>query len=84
VIAGTKDTLETKALVKEVHRHFLPKTIVLLADGAEGQKYLGERNQAISAISMVDGKPVAYVCENFTCKAPVAGPKQLAELLENN
>jgi uncharacterized protein len=84
VIAGTKDTLETKALVKEVHRHFLPKTIVLLADGAEGQKYLGERNQAISAMSLVDGKPVAYVCENFTCKAPVAGPKQLAELLENN
>jgi uncharacterized protein YyaL (SSP411 family) len=84
VIAGTKDTLETKALVKEVHRHFLPKTIVLLADGAEGQKYLGERNEAIRAMSLVDGKPVAYVCENFTCKAPVAGPKRLAELLENN
>jgi uncharacterized protein len=84
VIAGKKDTLETKALVKEAHRHFLPKTILLLADGAEGQKYLGERNEAIHAMSTVDGKPAAYVCENFTCKAPVTDPKQLAELLSKN
>jgi uncharacterized protein len=84
VIAGKKDTLEMKALVKEAHRHFLPKTIWLLADGAEGQKYLGERNEAIHAMSTVDGKPAAYVCENFTCKAPVTDPKQLAELLDKN
>jgi len=84
VIAGNKDAPGTKALVTEVHRHFLPKTILLLADGAEGQKYLGESNEAIRAISMIDGKPAAYVCENFTCKAPVTDPKQLAELLEKN
>jgi uncharacterized protein YyaL (SSP411 family) len=32
-------------------------------------------------MSMVDGKPAAYVCENFTCKAPVTDPKQLTKLL---
>ncbi len=47
VIAGKKDAPEAKALLAEVHRHFLPKTILLLADGAEGQKYLGENNEAI-------------------------------------
>ena len=25
----------------------------------------------------VDGKAAAYVCENFTCKAPVTDPKAL-------
>jgi uncharacterized protein YyaL (SSP411 family) len=84
VIAGKNDAPETKALLTEVHRHFLPKTILLLADGTEGQKYLGERNEAIRAMSMVDGKPAAYVCENFTCKAPMTDPKQLAKLLEKN
>jgi len=84
VIAGKKDAPETKALLKEVHRRFLPKTILLLADGAEGQKYLGERNEAIRTMSMVDGKPAAYACENFTCKTPVTDPKQLTELLERN
>jgi uncharacterized protein len=81
VIAGKKDAPETKALLEEVHRHFLPKTILLLAGGAEGQKYLGEKNEAIGAMSMIEGKPAAYVCENFTCKAPVTDAKQLAGLL---
>jgi uncharacterized protein len=81
VIAGKKDAPETKALLNEVHSHFLPKTILLLADGGDGQKYLGEKNEAIRSMSMVEGKPAAYVCENFTCKAPVTEPKQLAKLL---
>ena len=81
VIAGKKDSAETKALLKEVHRHFLPNTIVILADANGGQKYLGETNEAIRAMSPVEGKPAAYVCENFTCKAPVTDPKALSELL---
>src|SRR5439155_24410619 len=84
VIAGKKNVPGTETLVTEVHRHFLPKTILLLADGGEGQKYLGERNEAIRAMSPVDGNPAAYVCENFTCKMPVTDPKQLAELLGKN
>ena len=74
VIAARKDAPETKALLTEVHRHFLPNTILLLADIGEGQKYLGEENEAIRAMTMVNGKPAAYVCENFTCNAPVTDP----------
>jgi len=65
-----------------VRRHFLPTTILVLADGGEGQKYLGEKNEAIRAMSLVEGKPAAYVCENFTCKAPVTDPKALGESLK--
>ena len=81
VIAGEADSPQTKGLLREVHRHFLPNKVLILADGAEGQRYLGEKNEAIRAMSMVDGKPAAYVCENFTCKAPVTDPKALRELL---
>ncbi len=81
VIAGKLDDPAAKTLLTEVQRHFLPNKILLVADGAEGQKYLGENNEAIRAMSIIDGKPAAYVCENFTCKAPVTDPKQLAELL---
>ncbi len=81
VIAGKKDAADTVALLKEVHRHFLPGTILLLADGGEGQKFLGEKNEAIRFMSPVDGKAAAYVCENFACKAPVTEPRQLADLL---
>src|SRR4029453_2444160 len=81
VISGKKDSAETKALLREVNRHFLPKTVLFLADGAEGQNYLGEKNEAIPAMPPINGKAAAYVCENFTCKAPVTDPKALAELL---
>ena len=91
VIAGKIDPLKdgfavanndgTKALVAEVHRHFLPNKILILADGGEGQKFFSERNEAIGAMSPIDGKPAAYVCENFTCKAPVTDPRELEKVL---
>ncbi|MFN2541833.1 MAG: thioredoxin domain-containing protein [Chthoniobacterales bacterium] len=81
VIAGKIDNDQTRALLREVHRHFIPNKILILADDGEGQKYLGEINGTLRAVSPVDGKPAAYVCENFTCKAPVTDPKVLAELL---
>jgi uncharacterized protein YyaL (SSP411 family) len=81
VIAGKRDAPGTKALFKEVRRHFLPKTVLLLADGSEDQQYLGTKNEAIRSMSVIDGKPAAYVCENFTCKAPVTDPKDLSGLL---
>jgi uncharacterized protein YyaL (SSP411 family) len=81
VVAGKPDAPDTKALLAEVHRPFLPNKILLLADGAEGQKYLSEKNEAIRAMSIVDGKSAVYVCENFTCKAPITDPAELRKLL---
>jgi uncharacterized protein YyaL (SSP411 family) len=83
VIAGDFGAPDTKALLAEVHRHFLPNKILLLADGAEGQSYLGETSEAIRAMSMVDGKPAAYVCENFACQAPVTDGNELRNLLSS-
>ena len=51
------------------------------ADGADGQKYLGEKNEALRSMSVLNGEPAAYVCENFTCKAPVTDPDDLRKLL---
>src|SRR2546421_849219 len=81
VVAGKIDNEGTRTLLKEVHRHFLPNKILVLADAGDSQKFFAEKNEAIAAMSPVDGKPAAYVCENFTCKAPVTDAKALRELL---
>jgi hypothetical protein len=50
---------------------------LVLAGGAEGEReppLLRER-------AAVDGHAAAYVCENFTCRAPVTAPQELAEAL---
>src|SRR2546421_3354172 len=81
VIAGKMDNEAARALLQKVHQRFLPNKIVILADGGDGQKFFSEKNEAIAAMSPTDGKPAAYVCENFTCKAPVTDPKALRDLL---
>jgi uncharacterized protein len=81
VIAGDRESPETRSLIAEVHRHFVPNKILLLADGSDGQKYLEEKLEALRGMKPVDGKPTAYVCENFTCQAPVTDAAALAELL---
>ncbi|MDQ2918568.1 MAG: thioredoxin domain-containing protein, partial [Verrucomicrobiota bacterium] len=78
VIAGEKDATGTQALLREVNQHFLPHTVLLLADGNE---FLGEKLEAVREMKPLDGQPAAYVCENFTCKAPVTETAALAKLL---
>ena len=80
VIAGEKDTADTRELLGEVRAHYLPGATLILADQAEGQKYLGEKLEAIRAMKKIDGKAAAYVCENFTCKAPVTDVGALRKL----
>ncbi|HST29847.1 MAG TPA: thioredoxin domain-containing protein [Chthoniobacterales bacterium] len=81
VIAGEADSKGTRALLQEVHRRFLPDKVAMLADGRDGQRFLGENNEALRAMAPVEGKPAAYVCENFTCKAPVTDIKALNAIL---
>ena len=81
VIAGKRDAQETRALLTEVHRHFLPNKILLLADGGDGQKYLEEKIAVLRAMGPVKEMPAAYVCENFACKAPANSPEALRSLL---
>jgi uncharacterized protein len=81
VIAGDRESDETRALIAEMNRHFVPNKVLLLADGGEGQRYLEEKLEALRGMKSIDGKAAAYVCENFTCKAPVTDAKALGGLL---
>jgi uncharacterized protein YyaL (SSP411 family) len=81
VIAGGPEAADTPALVSEVHRHFVANKVLLVADGGEGQRYLEEKLEALRGMKPIGGKAAAYVCENFTCKAPVTEPTALGDLL---
>ncbi len=81
VIAGKPGADDTRALLREVRAIFSPNQIVLLADGAAGQEWLGKRLEFFRTVAPLDGKAAAYVCENFTCQTPVTDPVKLRELL---
>ena len=81
VVAGERDAVGTRALLREVHRHFDPNKIVILADGDEGQQFLQPRLPELAAMREVEGKATVYACENFACQAPVNDPRALREAL---
>jgi uncharacterized protein YyaL (SSP411 family) len=82
IIAGAKDGLDTRDLLDEVYRHYLPNAVVLLADGSDGQNYLAEKLEELKMMGPIGGKAAAYVCENFTCKAPVSTVGELRKILD--
>ncbi len=81
VIAGERERDDTRALLREVQKHFVPNKIVLLADMEGGGAFLAESLEGVQEMNPLAGKAAAYVCENFTCKAPVTDPNALAQML---
>ena len=57
-----------------LRQRYLPRTVV--AAGSH------DRIALLRGRPMIDGKPTAYVCENFTCKQPVTNAAAFEEQLE--
>jgi uncharacterized protein YyaL (SSP411 family) len=63
---------ELAGVVRSAHRPH-----IVLAGGPEGS----ERPELLRERPAVEGKPAAYVCQHFTCQAPVTEPSELAAQL---
>ena len=76
-IVGDPVDPATQALLAEVRRRYLPHTVVAL-------RRPGDENPLplLEGRGLVNGKPAAYVCENFACKLPVTGVDELSKLLD--
>ena len=82
VIAGPREDTGTQSLLREVHRHYLPNKLLLLADVGPGQKWLGEKLDFLRTVAPIAGKSAAYYCEDFVCKLPVTTPEALRKEIE--
>jgi hypothetical protein len=70
VIAGKPDSDDTRAMLRTVRETYLPNTILLLADGAEGQQVLRAHLEFLRDLEPLAGKATAFVCENYACQLP--------------
>ena len=76
-IVGDPADAATQSLLGEVRARYLPHTVLALKrPGEEALLPLLEERD------LVQGRPAAYVCENYACKLPVTEPGELAKLLE--
>jgi len=82
VIAGEADSEDTRALLREVHAHFIPNKVLLLADGGDGQATLAQHMDFLREVEPLSGKATAYICENSVCALPVSDIPAIRELLQ--
>ena len=79
VIAGEREDGATAELVREVFRNYLPNKVLAGSSGdvtgeTSGLPLLHER-------PLANGRPTAYVCENYVCQLPVNDAGELAKQL---
>jgi uncharacterized protein YyaL (SSP411 family) len=53
----------------------------MLADAGDGQTFLSGFIPFIGTLKTIDGRPTAYVCENYACQLPTSNPAVVAQLL---
>ncbi|MEW6741462.1 MAG: thioredoxin domain-containing protein [Planctomycetota bacterium] len=81
VIAGERDAEATRALVEVVRRQFLPHAVVAWCPAAGPDEKLAQVVPLLAGRVAVHGQATAYVCEGFSCQAPVSTPAELAAVL---
>jgi hypothetical protein len=82
VLAGKSGSAEVHAMLDQIDGRYLPNKVVLFADGAEGQRFLGERLPFVRAMTSPQDRATAYVCENYACNLPTDDPAKLGQLLD--
>jgi hypothetical protein len=71
VIAGKPADPAAREMLRMIHGSFFPNQVVTFhPPGKEG-------------FSMLEGKPTAYVCQNYACNLPTSDLKKLKELLNS-
>jgi len=75
-VVGDPNHPDAKTFLNEVFGHYLPNKVV--ACGLKAETFL------LKDKPPVDGGVTAYICENFTCKAPLTTPEELRKALQSD
>lgn len=81
VIAGSPGAQDTQDLLGHLRRSFLPNAIVVLRPTDDDEPAICKIAEYTTHQTAHDGKATAYVCQNFTCAAPVTDAASMLKLL---
>jgi uncharacterized protein YyaL (SSP411 family) len=81
VVAGDLGDPATQALLDVLDRRYLPRTLVVHRP-ADPAGPIAELAPFVAAQGPRDGKPTAYVCQDYACQSPVHDPAALRALLD--
>ncbi|MEL7832509.1 thioredoxin domain-containing protein [Fodinibius sp. Rm-B-1B1-1] len=82
ILAGKLGDSQTDELVDILRSRFLPRTVVIFNDSEDGM--INSLVPYLADFGMKDGKPTAYVCQNYACELPTHDPQQMTDLLSRS
>jgi len=84
VVIASKNMGEAQAFAAEISRHFLPNKVVVFSQSGVTEDELPGLIPLIKDKVAIQGKPTVYICENYTCKAPITDLEDLKRVLFKN
>jgi uncharacterized protein YyaL (SSP411 family) len=89
VLLGDRTNPNTASVLGQLRRRFIPSKVVALRPATAAGDYQSPALDSIFAgKSALDPEPTLFVCQNFTCQAPVSGAeaatKQISALYTKN
>jgi len=79
VLIGNREDQSTAELLTNIYSSYLPN---LTLQFASPDQPLEKISPLLAGKTQIDGRPTAYVCQNFTCSRPVTTWEDLKSLLD--
>ncbi|MCQ9207160.1 MAG: thioredoxin domain-containing protein [Omnitrophica bacterium] len=85
IIAGKRKSKDTKKMIRELYKPFIPNKVVAFRPAMEE-----EAKEASSVIKFLynqaplNGKATAYVCKNYVCNFPTTNPQEMLNLINGD
>ena len=80
VIAGDRNSPETRRFLDALSGEYLPNKVVILKD-EENEEEISRIAPYTQGHSPIDGKTAAYICSNYECRLPTDDPARMLELI---
>ncbi len=77
VIAGEAGARDTREMIRAVQVRYLPHTVLVYRETGGKLPEIVNYAEYTRYQEDVDGRAVAYVCENFTCRTPTSDIEQM-------
>jgi uncharacterized protein len=82
LIAGERNNPVVQEMLAGIHSRFLPHKYLIVIEGDEQRRKLGEVDSFYATIQQHAGKPTAYICEGRSCRLPVTTATDVAGILD--
>jgi len=83
IVIACDDLEDASEFVDEINRHFLPDKVIAFAGSRAADKVGSGLVSLIKDKVAIQGKPTVYICENYTCRAPITELEDLRQVLSS-